>query len=181
MKKHMVFAGVLVAGLVMSIAVANAQRPGGMGLRGGRQGQVVGQGPGQGFGPGAGRFGGGPGGQFGRGPGGPGMGRGRGAGLMMLAGLDLTEQQKTQVKSLFESQRDAGHGDMQALIEARQALHGALFANVVDAGAIAGLQAKVAAAEQAQLEKHVKNQLALSAILTSEQRATLLARQIKRR
>ena len=87
MKKQMAFAGVVVAGLVLTMAVASAQRPGG----GPGQGFGQGQGLGQGMGPGFGRQGGGPGG-----PGGPGRGMfGRGGGpAMMLAGLDLTAAQQ---------------------------------------------------------------------------------------
>ena len=161
MKKLLTFAGVVVAGLVVTMAVAHAQRPGGMG----RLGMGPGQGPGQGFG----RMGGGPGG------GGPMFGRGGGP-AMMLAGLDLSADQQAQVKTLFESERDSHQANMKALAEARQALHAAIFANTVDSGAVASLQAKVAAAEQAQLAAQVQTQLTLAGILTPDQRAKLAAR-----
>jgi Spy/CpxP family protein refolding chaperone len=159
MRKQLVFAGVVVAGLVLTMAVANAQRPGGLGF---------GPGFGQGMGPGFGRQGGGPGG-----PGGM-FGRGGGRG-MMLAGLDLTANQQEQVKALFESERDANQAGQQAIAEARQALHAAIFANVVDPGAVSALQAKIIAAEQAQLSREVQSQLTLSGILTADQRAKMLA------
>ena len=174
MRKQLAFAGVVVAGLVLTMAVANAQRPGGRGPGGGLgQGVGQGQGPGQGFGqgqgfgPGMGRQGGGPGGRgamFGRG-GGPGM---------MLAGLDLSAAQQEQVKALFESERETNQAGQQAIGDARQALHAAIFANVVDNGAVAALQAKIVAAEQAQLSRHVQTQLTLSGILTADQRAKVL-------
>lgn len=171
MRKQLAFAGVVVAGLVLTMAVANAQRPGGSGPGGGLgQGVGQGQGPGQGqgFGPGFGRQGGGPGGpgrgMFGRG-GGPGM---------MLAGLDLSAAQQEQVKALFESERETNQAGQQAIGEARQALHAAIFANVVDNGAVAALQAKIVAAEQAQLSRHVQTQLTMSGILTADQRAKVL-------
>lgn len=164
MRKQLAFAGVVVAALVVTMAVTHAQRPGGMGRLGGGPGQ----GPGQGFGQGFGRMGGGPGGpMFGRRGGGPGM---------MLAGLNLTTDQRAQVKTLFESERDSHQAGMKALAEARQALHAAIFAPVVDSGAVAALQAKIAAAEQAQLAARVQTQLTLAGILTPDQRAKLLAR-----
>ena len=174
MKKLLVFAGVVVAGLVITMVAVNAQRAGGRGPGGG---QGVGQGQGQGFGPGFGRQGGGPGGPGV--PGGPGRGMfGRGGGpAMMLAGLGLTEAQREQVKALFESEREINQAGQQAIIVAREALHAALFANVTDGSAIAALQAKIIAAEQVQLSRHVQTQLTLSGILTAEQRARVLARQ----
>lgn len=167
MKKQMAFAGVVVAGLVLTMAVASAQRPGG----GPGQGVGQGQGLGQGMGPGFGRQGGGPGG-----PGGPGRGMfGRGGGpAMMLAGLDLTAAQHEQVKALFESEREAKQAGQQAIGEAREALHAAIFANVVDHGAVTAVQAKITAAEQAQLAREVQVQLTLSGILTADQRAKVL-------
>lgn len=170
MRKQLAFAGVVVAGLVVTMAVASAQRPGGMG-QGRGPGQGIGQG--QGFGPGFGRQGGGPGGPGGRGGGM--FGRGGGPG-MMLAGLDLTAAQQEQVKALVESERDANQAGRQAIGEARQALHAAIFANVVDPGAAAALQTKITAAEQVQLAREVQTQLTLSNILTPEQRAKMLNR-----
>ncbi len=167
MKKHLAFAGVVVAGLVVTMAVVQAQRPGGMG----RSGGALGQGPGQGMGPGFGRMGGGPGG-----PGGPMFGRRGGGPGMMLAGLNLSADQQAQIKTLFESERDSRQAGMRALADARQALHAAVFANAVDAGAVAALQAKVIAAEQAQLAARVQTELTLAGILTPDQRAKLLAR-----
>ncbi len=170
MKKHLAVAGVVAAVLVTSMAVVAAQRPGGLGPRGGGfgpgQGQGMGLGQGAGQGQGFGRRGGGPGGPM-LGRGGPGM---------MLMGLDLSSEQQAQVKTLFESEREANQAGRQAVAEARQALHAAIFANVVDPGTIAGLQEKIAAAEQAQLKRSVDTQLTLSGILTPEQRAKVLAR-----
>lgn len=158
MKKNLMTAGAVAAGLVLMMAVASAQGPGqGFGPRGG----------GQGMGQGMGRQSGGPGGpMFGRG-GGP---------RMMLAGLNLTNDQQAQVKSLMESERDVTQASARALAEARGALHAAIFANTVDTGAVAALQAKVAAAEQAQLAQEVQTQLAVAGILTPDQRAKMAAR-----
>ena len=157
MRKHIAVAAVVVACLAWTMAVANAQRPGG----------AVGAGAGQGGGA---RLGGRPGGA-----GGPGM-FGRGGPGVMLGGLDLTADQQTQVKQLMESERDASRQSRQALGEARQALHAAIFGSPVDSAAVAALQARVVAAEQAQLNREVQLQLTLAGILTPEQRAKVLAR-----
>lgn len=160
MKKQLLFAGAVVAGIVLSAAAIDAQRPGGLGPRGGAG---IGQGPGPGVGRGGFR-------------GGPGLGRGGGRGPMMLGGLDLSDDQKATVKALFDSERDANQDGVRVLHDARQALHDAIFANAVDGGAIASLTATVAAAEKAQLERHVQTQQALAGILTPEQRAKLADR-----
>ena len=94
----------------------------------------------------------------------------------MLGGLDLTADQQTQVKQLMESERDASRQSRQALGEARQALHAAIFGSPGDSAAVAALQARVVAAEQAQLNREVQLQLTLAGILTPEQRAKVLAR-----
>ena len=67
----------------------------GPGLQGPGRGMMRGRGPGQGQGP--------QGAMRGRGPGGPGQ-RGGGFGLR---GLDLTEDQKTQIKAIHEQTRQA--------------------------------------------------------------------------
>ena len=54
MKKQLLFAGAVVAGIVFSAAAINAQRPGGLGPRGAGIGQGIGQGQGPGQGPGQG-------------------------------------------------------------------------------------------------------------------------------
>lgn len=152
MKKLMAVAVVVVAGLGWTMAVAHAQLPGG------------GPGPQGGGGrQGIGRLGGGPGG-----PGGAGRGAGPG---INLAALNLSDDQQTQVKALFESERATNQANALAVMEARAALRAAVFAPTVDSNALTGLQAKVSAAEQAQLASEVQSELTLAGILTPEQRA----------
>ena len=95
---------------------------------------------------------------------------------MMLAGLDLTDDQKAQVKQIFESERDANQAARQAQHEARQALQAAIFGANGAGANVAALQAKVMAGEQALLAQHVATQKALSGILTVEQKVKLLER-----
>lgn len=159
MKTKVIAVAAVVVAAAMWTATVSAQRPGGLGPRGGGQGQ------GQGLG------------MMGRGPGGPGGPAGRGGAGPMLAGLGLSEEQQTQVKALFESERAAEEQNRQAMGELRQQLHAAVFAATVDQGAVSSLQAKIVAAEQAQLSRHVQTQLTLSGILTPEQRAKVAAHQ----
>lgn len=158
MRKLIAVAVVVAAGLGWTMTVTHAQLPGG--------GQGVGRGQGVGQGRALGRVGGGPGGM-------PGRGGGRG---VILGGLGLTEDQHAQVKALFESERASHQANVKALMEARSALREAIFANSVDANAVAALQARIVAAEQAQLSAEVKTELALSGILTPEQRAKVATR-----
>ena len=122
------------------------------------------RGPGPGFGgpPPGGR--GGPGM---RGPGGP-MGLG-----LPLGQLDLTDDQKAQIKSITESHRDefraagekarAAHEGMQALVEG----------DSIDESAIRAKSAEVAAAEADVMILNAKARKEAMQVLTSEQLAKL--------
>jgi Spy/CpxP family protein refolding chaperone len=174
MKVTGVVAGALVATLAIVQVDAQGRRgPGGQSGFGQGQGRAGVLMPGRGRGSGAGS-----GGQF-MGRGGRGarsLGMGRGLSRSPLAGLGrvgLTDDQRVQLRGILESARDGGRDSMAALIDARRALHDAIFAVTPDAGAIASLQAKVADAEASQLAVHVKTQTAIAAMLTPEQKAKL--------
>lgn len=111
------------------------------------------------------------------GPGGPGM-RMRGPGGPMGFGpgfqlLDLTDDQKTQLKSIAESHRDefraagekarAAHDGMQALIEA----------DSINESAIRAKSAEIAAAEADVMILNAKMRQESMQVLTSEQQAKL--------
>lgn len=110
---------------------------------------------------------GGPGGHGMRGPGGP-MGFGPG-----FRELELTDDQKTQMKSIQDSHRDdimaalgksrAAHEGMQALIEA----------DSIDESAIRAKSAEVAAAEADMVILQAKIRRESMQVLTSEQLAKL--------
>ena len=109
---------------------------------------------------------GGPGGFGMRGPGGPGMG-------LPFRELDLSDDQKAQLKSIAESHRDefraagekarAAHDGMQALIDADQ----------IDEAAIRAKSAEVAAAEADVMILNAKVRKESMQVLTSEQLAKL--------
>lgn len=119
------------------------------------------QGPGPGGPPPGGR--GGPGM---RGPGGPGFGPG-------FRELDLTDDQKTQMKSIADSHRDemraagekarAAHDGMQALLDA----------DAIDESAIRAKSAEVASAEADMMILNAKMRRESQQVLTSEQQAKL--------
>ena len=106
-------------------------------------------------------------------PGGRGFGRGH---LPMLRGVDLTDQQREQIRSILEAERpqapagSPGDGNLHRQLEAE------LFADSPDMQKVAGLQARIAEAAAARLERHIAIQQKVAQVLTAEQRASLRER-----
>ena len=103
-----------------------------------------------------------------------GHGFGRGA-LPMLRGLNLTDQQREQIGSILQAERPqapvaAADGNLHRQLEAE------LFADSPDLQKIATLQARIAEAAAARLERHVAMQQKVAQVLTAEQRASLRER-----
>jgi Spy/CpxP family protein refolding chaperone len=162
--------------------MGDAKRPGEMGPRGMRDGPGGPGGPG--FGPG-GRRGFGPGMRRGFGPGGrggPGMRRGgmRGDAMEFLRDLNLTDAQRTQVRTInekyrtqFEAARDKTRTDFEAARAARQrgdtAAARAAFTKDRDA-----IKAQVEAVQNQRLNE-------IRAALTPDQRAKLDTRVAQRK
>ena len=122
------------------------------------------RGPGQGFG---GPPPGGPGGPGMRGPGGP-MGFGPG-----FRELDLTDEQKAQMKSIAESHRDEFKAIGDKSRSAHEAMRALLEADTIDEAAIRARSTEVAAAEADMLILSAKVRQESMQILTSEQQAKL--------
>ena len=104
---------------------------------------------------------------------GPGFGRGGPGGPFPVLGqLNLTDDQKAQVKTLLDEER--AQTDAQSpgrkLMELQRALTAAVFADVPDAAQIDQLRASIAEAEAAALATRVDMQLKIAQILTPEQR-----------
>jgi len=136
-----------------------------------------GGGPGWGRGPAHGR---GPGMGMGMGMGmGPGMGMGMGPGPMhgdILAAiawwLDLTDEQKTQIKKIGEDAKADANTAEEAVADARGALHDAVMGGGTEAEIRAAATALgTAIGNQAAL--HAKTLAAAKAVLTDEQRQEL--------
>jgi protein CpxP len=122
-------------------------------------GQAERQGPGRGFG-------------IGRGPGGPGFGRGP---MPMLRGLDLTDQQKEDIKAVMEQERDGRQGPPPEMALQRQ-LQQELYADAPDPQKLASIQQQLVQAEAARLAKRVAIEQKVAAVLTAEQRAQVRER-----
>jgi periplasmic protein CpxP/Spy len=109
---------------------------------------------------------GGPGGFRHRGFGGP-FGR-EGVGLPLRA-LDLTEEQRTQVKGIFEQHRDEGRKAAERVRAAFRAQQDAVTAMPVDEGAIRAKSAELAAAQADAAIVRARIHGAVFQVLTPEQ------------
>ena len=106
------------------------------------------------------------------GPGGPGRGGpGRGSPMMLLRGLDLTETQKDQVKSITQSHADERKALGDRARTAHQALQAAITAESVDEALIRQRSADVAAVEADMAVAEARAHAEVWQILTSEQKA----------
>ena len=117
------------------------------------------QGPGQGMGARGGRGG----------PGGPGFGPGF---MPMLQQLDLTDQQREQIRSLMEANRPAG--DPGQLRAAELKLHAAILGDNPDQQAIEAAKTTINAAHAAELDHQIDMLARVAQILTPDQRQQLL-------
>ena len=117
------------------------------------------QGPGQGMGGRGGRGG----------PGGPGFGPGF---MPMLQQLDLTDQQREQIRSLMETNRPTS--DPGQLRAAELKLHAAILGDNPDQQAIDAARTTINAAHAAELDHQIDILAKVAQILTPEQRQQLL-------
>jgi Spy/CpxP family protein refolding chaperone len=119
------------------------------------------QGPGQGIGaPGRGGRGG---------PGGPGFGPGF---MPMLQQLDLSDQQREQIRSLMEANRPTS--DPGQLRAAELKLHAAILGDNPDQQAIDAARTTINAAHAAELDHQIDILAKVAQILTPDQRQQLL-------
>jgi protein CpxP len=110
---------------------------------------------------------GGPGGRGMRGPGGP-MGFGPG-----FRQLDLTDDQKAQLKQLAESHRDEFRAAGEKVRAARDGMRALVDAETIDEGAIRAKSTEIAAAEADVMILNAKVRKESMQVLTSEQLAKL--------
>ena len=121
---------------------------------------VAQQGPPPGGAPmGRGGFGPGPGM---RGPGGPGM-------MGIPPGIDLTEEQRTQVRSIMESHRDQMQQAGEKMRTAREGMQALIEADNLDESAIRAKAAEVGAAEADAAIMQARIHAEIFQILTPEQ------------
>lgn len=104
------------------------------------------------------------------GPGGPG-GPGRGGPMMLLRGLDLTDAQKDQVKSLMQSHAEERKALGDRARAAHQALQAAITADSLDEALIRQRSADVAAVDADMAVAEARTHAEVWQILTPEQKA----------
>jgi Spy/CpxP family protein refolding chaperone len=115
----------------------------------------------------------------------PAMGRGGGQmgpmGMMgMFRRLDLSTQQKDELKAAFQAQRDQNQAVRDRVRKAEQALQTALLADAPDQGKIQQLQTDLSQAQQDALGARVAMELKAYQILTPAQRQQLRDAQARR-
>ena len=93
--------------------------------------------------------------------------------LKCLQIVNLSEDQKTQIKGILEASAPAIKALHDTLVTNRQALRAAIEAVPQDACAIGNAMLKVQADEKAIRAEHEKVKLAIQAILTTEQKTKL--------
>jgi len=96
-----------------------------------------------------------------------------GGGRGPFAQLNLTDDQKSQMKALHEQQRDQMKNTFQALRDAHQQLRAQVFSDNPDNAQIATLQTKIAGLEKDALSARIDMDRKISAILTPDQRKTM--------
>ena len=106
--------------------------------------------------------------QGGRGPGG--RGPGFGGPMPMLRGLNLTDGQRDQIKTLVE-QRRSGEDPQRNLMDLERQLETAILADTPDQQKIEELKNSIASASAQALAARIDLQARIAQILTPEQRA----------
>ena len=103
----------------------------------------------------------------GRGPG-RGMGPGGPGPFGILQQLDLTDEQRSQIKTILDERQ--ANGPDQTLTDLQKQLHEAIFADAPDTAKIDELKTAIGAAEASALNSRIAVQLKIAQILTPEQR-----------
>lgn len=106
----------------------------------------------------------------GMGPRGDGPGAGRGA-MMMLRGLDLSEQQRSEARAILQEERGA-LGAVRTEVQLHRQLQAELLADAPDAQKLAELQQQLTEAHANRLAAQINVGQRLAQVLTPEQRAT---------
>jgi protein CpxP len=88
----------------------------------------------------------------------------------MLRGLDLTDAQKDQIKTLME-QRRTGEGSRRNLMDLERQLQTAILADAPDQQKIDELKGSIASASAQELAARIELESRIAQILTPEQRA----------
>lgn len=96
--------------------------------------------------------------------------------MHMLRGLDLTESQRSQIKALADSQREAMRSSMQKVRDLRRSLHEQAFSDKYDAAAASAKADQLARAEADLARLTTENMQKIYALLTPAQQTKLKER-----
>jgi Spy/CpxP family protein refolding chaperone len=124
----------------------------------------------------------GPIGAGGRGPIGPPPGPGGpGAGLPpIFLRIDLTDQQRTQIKAILDEQRESRRAELEERRTLQQQLTAGIYGSGADADALAAIVAKLADLQKQALDADVVLQTKIAALLTDEQRQQIIVLETSR-
>ena len=114
----------------------------------------------------------GPRGPQGGGPGGPGGGFG-GPGGLPIRELNLTEEQKTKIRTIFESAMDGGEAVREQMHELQDQRRAIVASDVFNAEAARELATREAAIAVTMNVKRMETENAIYNVLTAEQKAKL--------
>lgn len=84
--------------------------------------------------------------------------------------LQLSEEQRSQIHSLMEQQRETGGTAMKQLRDLQRQLNAEIFADTPDLAKIDGLKIEIAKAEADVLAARIDLQMRIAQMLTAEQR-----------
>jgi len=101
---------------------------------------------------------------------GPGRGPGFDGALPILRGLNLTDAQREQIRSITEAQRNTDN-PRRNLMDLERQLQAAILADTPDQPKIDELRSAIATASQAELAARIELQSRIAQVLTPEQRA----------
>ena len=111
------------------------------------------------------------------GPAGPGPGR---PGQRFRAIPDLTESQRTDIRTLMSEHREAGADQRQKLQEMHTQLNAEVFGDAPNIGRIEELKMEIAGLQADMLSSRIESETRLASLLTPEQRAAMRERAAER-
>lgn len=91
----------------------------------------------------------------------------------MLRGLDLSDAQRTQIKSITDARREQIRTSMQSVRELRQALHALALSDKFDEVAVAAKSQELGRVEGDMAREMAQSMQKIYAVLTPQQRAKL--------
>ena len=98
-----------------------------------------------------------------------------GAGVALLRGADLTEEQKAAIKAIRDAEQSAQQGQSSEG-QLRRELQAEVFADNPDTQKIASLQQQLAESQSVRLARQIATEQKIAQVLTAEQRAKIRER-----